>query len=234
MVAERGLLQFLTGTSPSAPDGAATSPQRGGRVGGAGGVGGHAHARDSSLRAAPSAQNDKVLYMEANAFFVILRRILSPVILRSAATKDLALARFHITGAPLRGGSVPPKSQSKAGVPHSGVAVVWRDPAFTRAARPEGKRGDSQEGRNRRCLPSCAQCGRAGRVPARDARVLPSPCRANTQGWHAEVAEPEETARRVVAQASFPWPFGPIHLLAPYGRFPTQRAGSISKYKDNR
>ena len=42
-------------------------------MGGAGGVGNHAHARNSSLRAAPSAQNDKVLYMEANAFFVILR-----------------------------------------------------------------------------------------------------------------------------------------------------------------
>ena len=27
-----------------------------------------------------------------------------------------------------------------------------------------------------------------------------------TQGWRAEV----------VAQASFSWPFGPIHLLAPY------------------
>ena len=30
------------------------------------------------------------------------------------------------------------------------------------------------------------------------------------------VAEPEETARRVVAQASFSWTCGPIHLLAPY------------------
>ena len=86
---------------------------------------------------------------------------------------------------PLRGGSVPPGGQSEAGgtgahcAPLRGgsqsppccngrwVAVVWRDNAFTRVARPEGKRGDSQEGRNRRCLPSCAQCGRAGRVPAR-------------------------------------------------------------------
>ena len=73
------------------------------------GVGGRAQARDSSLRAAPSAQDDKII-----------------VILRSAATKDLALAR--------------------------------------------------------------------------------SPDRAITQGWRAEV----------VAQASFSWPFGPIHLLAPY------------------
>ncbi len=43
-------VQSLTGTSPSAPDGAATSPQRGGRMGGADGVGGHAPARDPSLR----------------------------------------------------------------------------------------------------------------------------------------------------------------------------------------
>ena len=82
----------MDGTSPSAPDGAATSPQRGGRMGSADGVGGHAGreilrcglrpplrmteggeagwvvqttsvvtrgARDSSLRAMPSAQNDK-------------------------------------------------------------------------------------------------------------------------------------------------------------------------------
>ena len=40
------------------------------------------------------------------------------------ASVGSALARFHITGAPLRGGSIPPKSQSKAGVPHSGVAPI--------------------------------------------------------------------------------------------------------------
>ena len=51
------------------------------------------------------------------------------------------------------------------------VATVLRDNAFTRAARPEGKGVDSQEGENRRCSPSCAQCGRAGRNPARDARA---------------------------------------------------------------
>ena len=43
-------MQSLTMTSPSAPDGAATSPQRGGKVGGADGVGGRAQARDPSLR----------------------------------------------------------------------------------------------------------------------------------------------------------------------------------------
>ena len=52
-------VQPFTRTSPSAPDGAATSPQRGGRIGGAGRVGGIAQARDSSLRAAPSAQNGR-------------------------------------------------------------------------------------------------------------------------------------------------------------------------------
>ena len=57
----KGLLQSFIRTSPSAPDGAATSPQRGGRMGSADGVGGHAGARDSSLRAAPSAQNNKAL-----------------------------------------------------------------------------------------------------------------------------------------------------------------------------
>ena len=39
---------------------------------------------------------------------------------------------------------------------------------------------------------------------------------AITQGCRAEVVEPEEMARRVVAQASFSWTCGPIHLLAPY------------------
>ncbi len=76
------------------------------------------------------------------------------------------------------------------------VAAAKRDNAFTREARSEGKGVDSQEGENRRCSPSCAQCGRAGRALARWERVRLSPCRANTQGWRAEVAEPEETARR--------------------------------------
>ena len=80
------------------------------------------------------------------------------------------------------------------------VAVVLRDNAFTRAARPEGKGVDSQEGENRRCSPSCAQCGRAGRVPARDARAVPQRLlRRILMKWRAEVAKPEETARRVVA-----------------------------------
>ena len=75
-----------------------------------------------------SAQNDKsAVIPRCTLSFVILRHPLPPVILRSAATKDLALAR--------------------------------------------------------------------------------SPDGANTKGWRAEV----------VAQASFSWPFGPIHLLAPYG-----------------
>ena len=51
---------------------------------------------------------------------------------------------------------------------------------FTRAARPEGNGVDWQEGENRRCSPSCPQCGRAGRVPARDARALSLPYLANT------------------------------------------------------
>ena len=34
---------------------------------------------------------------------------------------------------------------------------------LARAARPKGNGVDSQEGENRRCSPSCAQCGRAGR-----------------------------------------------------------------------
>ena len=29
--------------------------------------------------------------------------------------------------------------------------------------------------------------------------------------------DPQKAARRVVAQASFSWPVGPMHLLAPYG-----------------
>ena len=93
-------------------------------MGGADGAGGDAHARDSSLHFVPLRMTKYCTC--GTRFFVILRRPLSPVILRSAATKDLALAR--------------------------------------------------------------------------------SPDRAITQGWRAEV----------VAQASFSWPFGPIHLLAPY------------------
>ena len=50
---------------------------------------------------------------------------------------------------------------------------------FTRAARPEGNGVDWQEGENRRCSPSCPQCGRAGRVPARDARAPSLPYLAN-------------------------------------------------------
>src|SRR5699024_4398173 len=33
---------------------------------------------------------------------------------------------------------------------------------LARAARPEGNGVDPQEGENRRCSPSCPQCGRAG------------------------------------------------------------------------
>ena len=86
-------------------------------MGGADGIGNHAHARDSSLHFVPLRMTKYCTC--GTRFFVILRRVLSPVILRSAATKDLALAR--------------------------------------------------------------------------------SPDGANTQGWRAEVVEPEETARRVVA-----------------------------------
>ena len=40
-------------------------------------------------------------------------------------------------------------------------------PTFTREARPEGGGGDSQEeGEPRVPPPSCARCGRAGRIPA--------------------------------------------------------------------
>ena len=55
-------------------------------MGGASGVG-RSRARARFFAALRSAQNDKVIF--------ILRRILPSVILRSAATKDLALARFH-------------------------------------------------------------------------------------------------------------------------------------------
>ena len=58
-------------------------------MGGADGVG-RSRARAGFFAPLRSAQNDKVIF--------ILRRILSPVILRSAATKDLALARFFTTG----------------------------------------------------------------------------------------------------------------------------------------
>ena len=37
---------------------------------------------------------------------------------------------------------------------------------LARAARPEGNGVDWQEGENRRCSPSCPQCGRAGHIPA--------------------------------------------------------------------
>ena len=127
---------------------------------------------------------------------------------------------------PLRGGSVPPVGQSRVGgtgahcAPLRGgthspsycnskwVEAVWRDPAFTRAARPKGKGVDSQEGENRRCSPSCAQCGRVGRIPGRDARAVRLRLsRRIPMEWRAEV----------VAQTSFSWTCGPIHLLAPYG-----------------
>ena len=108
-------------------------------MGGADGVG-LSRARAGFFAALRSAQNDKVIF--------ILRRILSPVILRSAATKDLARAR--------------------------------------------------------------------------------SPDGANMQGWRVEVAEPKETARRVVAQASFSWTCGPIHLLAPYGAVSDPRGGQLT------
>ncbi len=91
----------------------------------------------------------------------------------------------------LRDSSVPPASQSKAGgtgaycAPLWGgshspsycnskwVEAVWRDNAFTRAARPEGKGVDSQEGENRRCSPSCAPAARSGFVPAARRRRNP-------------------------------------------------------------
>ncbi len=138
-------------------------------MGGADGVSGHAHARDSSLHSVPLRMTKYCTC--GTRFFVILRHILSPVILRSAATKDLALTRVQ-QPPPLRGGSVPPAGQREAGgagahcAPLRGgshsppccnskwAAAAKRDNAFTRAARPEGKWGDSQEGRNRRCRPS--------------------------------------------------------------------------------
>ena len=164
------------------------SPLRGGRMGGAGGVSRRAQARDSSLHFVPLRMT-KYCTQRHTLFCHPAVTALPPVILRSVATKDLARARF--TAHPLRGGSVPPTGQSKAGgtgahcAPLRGgthsppccnsgwVAAVLRDNAFTREARPEGKGVDSQEGENRRCSPSCAQCGRAGRVPARDARAVP-------------------------------------------------------------
>ena len=73
------------------------------------------------------------------------------------------------------------------------------------------KRGKTQ------FVPSCPPAARSGYVPARDARARPSPCRANTQEWRAEV----------VAQASFSWPFGPIHLLAPYEKSTAAQAAPL-------
>ena len=106
----------------------------------------HAHARDSSLHFVPLRMTKHCF---GTRFFVILRRPLSPVILRSAATKDLALAR--------------------------------------------------------------------------------SPDGANTQGWRAESSRnPKKRRAEVVAQASFSWPFGPIHLLAPYGAVSDPRGGQLT------
>ncbi len=106
-----------------------------------GGAGGVSRSRASAGSFAPlrSAQNDKII-----------------VILRSAATKDLALARspdrarlrvrptgrLHKDGAPsrraLRDSSVPPESQSKAGVPHSGVAATPLHIATANGWKPFG------------------------------------------------------------------------------------------------
>ena len=49
----------------------------------------------------------------------------------------------------------------------------------------------------------------------RPRRPRPGPLGAGTPS--ALSGEYARMARRVVAQASFSWPFGPIHLLAPYG-----------------
>ena len=174
-------------------------------MGGADGVSGSAHARDSSLHFVPLRMTK---YCTCGThFFVILRRILSSVILRSTATKDLALARSS-DGANTQGwraevvepeetarrvvapyetaASLPPVRAKRASPFRGGshapsycnskwVEAVWRDNAFTRAARPEGKRGDSQEGRNRRCSPSCAPAARSGYVPAARRRRNPLP-----------------------------------------------------------
>ena len=73
--------------------------------------------------------------------------------------------------APLGWQPIPCLSQQRLG-------GRWKaSPNFTRAARPERGEGDSQEeGEPSGSLSSCAQCGRGGRIPARDARAPRPPC----------------------------------------------------------
>ena len=47
---------------------------------------------------------------------------------------------------------------------------------FARAARPEGNGVDWQEGENRRCSPSCPQCGRAGHIYVRNEQAHTAHC----------------------------------------------------------
>ena len=114
---------------------------------------------------------------------------------------------------PLRGGSVPSGGQSKAcgtgaqcaplrGGTHAPLycnskwaASAKRDNAFTREARPEGKRGDSQEGRNRRCLPSCAPAARSGYVPAARRRRNPLPVGSRHRRCAVEGEYPRRTSQ---------------------------------------
>ena len=107
--------------------------------------------------------------------------------------------------APLRGGShAPSYCNSKW------VEAAKRDNAFTRAARPEGERVIRKRERTSVLSLLCAVRPRtpaaAGvqRATAAQRRLLasrrprsrprcagtPSPCRANTQGWRAEVVAP--------------------------------------------
>ena len=56
---------------------------------------------------------------------------------------------------------------------------------LTRAARPEGRGGDSQEAGGTSGSPSsCAQCGRAGHIPTREVRAHLRPVRRTPPGAH--------------------------------------------------
>ena len=133
----------------------------------------------------------------------------------------------------LRDGSVLPAGQSKAGgtgahcAPLRGgshfpsycnskwAAAAKRDNAFTRAARPEGKWGDSQEVRNRRCLPSCAPAARSGYVPAARRRRNPLPV-GNGHKRCAFQCKYEHGGARSFASLR----------MTKKGRFPTPKGGS--------
>ena len=66
------------------------------------------------------------------------------------------------------------------------VATARWNSVFTRAARPEGKRGDSQEGRNRRCLPSSRAAASVHASNRRAAAALSESEAANQPAMHGQ------------------------------------------------